>query len=420
MSTARAQVATPDGGCTDYSIFYDRRTGMPHPYHIIVSEERTGDHRVQVFDCTPLSELVKAVAAQIKVIPQALQLFLDGRRLAGPRDKLGVLGVTPEAALTARVVGGHSVRVSEGGTRSWKLRGVEENSTKDPALHAEGKSRRGSVWDGMVSKRGSIDASEPGTTQPRRRRKNQALIRTPHIYSCYKNKGPISPTTQCQLYPVTPPPKPEVQIEFGDAGLYFRREQNWKPRNFGKHERRFSYTMERKLPLKNRYTLARHPSTRPWETPWEYHLTNRHQVWLQGSLVPKYDVFTDPHCSEFAQRLYNHVEEEHLEETLHDFYKRQEEVNSNSFNRARRRSIQLIEQVEGKLNQQTESSRRKSVCDDDDGPMDHAAAAREATARWQQQQQQNGNELGGTLYRAPTPAPESLHGPLGKPMNATV
>merc|ERR1712216_966015 len=117
-----------------------------------------------------------------------------------------------------------------------------------------------------------------------------------------------------------------------------------------------------------------------------------------GSALPAYSALTDPYCAKFARRLYNKKAFEHTakaaEESDHDFYKRREQQASNCFQRARRRSIELIEEVEGK---HTKSSRRRSVeliepFGDDTGSMknkkaDHAQSAAAAAAWFEAQQE---------------------------------
>merc|ERR1712216_1046944 len=120
-----------------------------------------------------------------------------------------------------------------------------------------------------------------------------------------------------------------------------------------------------------------------------------------GSALPAYSALTDPYCAKFARRLYNKKAFEHTakaaEESDHDFYKRREQQASNCFQRARRRSIELIEEVEGKHTKHTESSRRRSVeliepFGDDTGSMknkkaDHAQSAAAAAAWFEAQQE---------------------------------
>jgi hypothetical protein len=159
----------------------------------------------------------------------------------------------------------------------------------------------------------------------------------------------------------------------------------------------------------------------------------------QGTLVPAYSSLSDPYCAKFVQKLYNvpafdepaedegdldfykrreetslsnkfinarrsscamHEARPNGPESKHDFYKRREEEGSNAFQRARRRSIELIEQVNNDATAPTAASRRKSVaCHapvaqggrvSEDSLMDHAAAAREATRRFNEKNQGKG------------------------------
>jgi hypothetical protein len=143
------------------------------------------------------------------------------------------------------------------------------------------RNRRASQWEGMVSKRGSISggmgATYPQQQQRRRLPKRRATVRTAHVFSCYKNKSPISPTTQCQLYDLEPRRKQEVQMEYGDDGLYFRREHNWKFKPFGKNEARFDYAVLSN-PENNPYQLRHQKSTRDWKSPWVLNLTDQNEA----------------------------------------------------------------------------------------------------------------------------------------------
>jgi len=402
LSTATAQMTMPSGRLQKYNVVYDSRTGMPHPYHITVSDPARTHHSVQVFDCTPLSELIRVVATQLKTPPEALNLLLNAKALTGdPRCRIGRLGVLPGAHIVVQIVDG-ATWGGEGCTRSHKLTGVQADiATQEPKA---GLTRRASSWSGMVSKRGSIESNH-APRMPRRARGSK-LLHTAHVYSCYSTRAPLSPTTQCQLYKTLPVAKKEVQIEFGDSGLYFRREPNWKPKPYGRGERRFSYFQYNQQNVKNPYAMVREPSTKPWQTPWELHLSNQAQIWREGGLVPHYDVFDDPNCAQFAQRLYNNVGEEPKDESAHEFWKRQEEENSNTFQRARRRSVELFESMDSKVNQTTASSRRRSVTEvatpGKYQVVDHAAAAREATKIWEEQQGS------AKLHRAKTPLEKTV------------
>ena len=97
----------------------------------------------------------------------------------------------------------------------------------------------------------------------------------------------------------------------------------------------------------NLHATQRLPSTKNWGSPWQNHLQNRYVMWKQGGLVPPYSSLTDPYCAKFASSLYGTKAfvEPAENESMHDFYKRREEESSNTYQRARRRSIELIEQV---------------------------------------------------------------------------
>ena len=118
----------------------------------------------------------------------------------------------------------------------------------------------------------------------------------------------------------------------------------------------------------------------------------------------------------------------------HDYYKKQEEQSSNSFQRARRRSIELIESIEGRDHTApTQSSRRKSVdysMDDAGGDdaavvmaatqaLSHADAAK-AAAEWfeardtpEEAKKKMRNRNNASRTRSPTPSPG--HSPVPSP-----
>jgi len=263
------------------------------------------------------------------------------------------------------------------------------------------------------------------------------------VFACYNTKAPISPSTQCQLYDLAPRKKQEVQMEYSDDGLYFRHEHDWKFKPFGKNEGRFDYAKLSNAE-NNQYQLKHHKSTCNWHSPWQLHLTDQNEMYAgEGTLVPAYSSLSDPYCAKFVQKLYNvpafdepaeneddlafykRREETCLTnkffkgrrsscavsearpdgpESAHDFYKRREEQGSNAFQRARRRSIELIDQVSNNMKAPTASSRRKSVVcydppvesgaggatPDEDDTMDHAAAAREATRKFFEDKKKKG------------------------------
>jgi len=430
-----------NGAKREYLVCYDSRTGMPHPFEItLLDTGRSGEHRIEVFDCTPFKELLRAAASELKVPQKDIVLRHHGRKLSGTTaTKLGVLGLTPNTELTVQYLRNPGTRLlstKEGATRSYKLRGVVGEEEEEAPPQNKQRGRRASQWENMVSKRGSIVGGASTFPAPRRKRlpKRRPTVRTTNMFGCYKNKAPISPSMQCMLYELPPKKKPEVQMEYADDGLYFRHEHDWKFRPYGKNEQRFEY-VEQSNTLNNPYQQKHRKATMEWSSPWNLHLTNQvEMLHNEGTLVPAYSSLSDPYCAKFAQRLYGVAafdepaeneddlafykrrEESSLtnsflkarrgscarlpntKETNHDFYKRQEQENSNTYQRARRRSIELIDQVTNDMKAPTASSRRKSVVgflessegqdeDGDDGLMDHAAAAREATRRYDEANQ---------------------------------
>jgi len=271
-----------------------------------------------------------------------------------------------------------------------------------------------------------------------------SLVKAPGlaIHAAYGNNAPASPTDLplrpsrkgAQTVPLPKIPKaPKFQIEYGDTGLYLRRGQKWKFQPHGS-ERRFSYCkFEMQEPSshltnyrkeesssgkniksvlgisKNPYKVERLTSTKMWHQKWDSRTDPRGA----GSSLPAYSSLSDPYCAKYCRGLYGMNTFEHegraATESDHEFYKRRETQASNSFQRARRRSIELMEAVEGKHDQHTESSRRKSLVEVDPdmlnnagNPYGHLDAAAAASA-WFASQGQAANGVDKPVYRQPTP-----------------
>jgi len=258
------------------------------------------------------------------------------------------------------------------------------------------------------------------------------------VHKSYGNTAPASPSdlprTGARSVPLQGRKRKDAgafhqsskyQIEYGDTGLFLRFPKHWKAPQQGPGERRFSYCMfERPDPIgrdakpRNPYRLERIRSTKKWHQDWN----NRTDPRGATSTIPSYSALTDPYCAKYCTSLYKKKawkdEAKAPEESDHDFYKRREEQASNFYQRARRRSIELIEAVAGKHKEHTESSRRKSVVDMgiDVGPygpntqsasappgtgstsMTHLDAAAAAAAWFEHQ-----DVSAGDVYRQPTP-----------------
>jgi len=151
--------------------------------------------------------------------------------------------------------------------------------------------------------------------------------------------------------------QPGYQIEYGDLGFFLRRPKNYRSIITPNLERRFSYAVYETPDLtgacrasRNPYKMGKDSSTKKWAQKWD------HQTIGLEAKMPAYSSLSDPYCAKYCRSLYSigtkkkkkafdHTAKAPIESD-HDYYKRQEATKSNSFNRARRRSVELIEHME--------------------------------------------------------------------------
>lgn len=228
----------------------------------------------------------------------------------------------------------------------------------------------------------------------------------------YGNTAPPSPTDHILAFSGQAPKSPlggaspKYQLEFGGMGFYMRRAKNYRPSKQKPRERRFSFAIFEKPQLasptlnfqecrasRNRFKMGRERSTKRWDCPWDY------QTFGETVAIPPIEAFDRTKMKHYVPKesrsrspsggRSKSPQPSHTVESDHEYYKKQEERQSNSFNRARRRSIELIESIDGRDHTApTQSSRRKSVDFGEVEPnapdtqnMSHADAAK-AAAEW--------------------------------------